>query len=390
MTNAQTLITLLNRYLDGTATPEEVYEVEQWYAGIDNDETAHMQTDVSNDETIREMLQGIKAQIAEQQQQDGKVIQMKSRKRWPLRYISAAAVLIIVAGTVWWALHKPEPASQKMASIEQRYKNDVMPNRNTNTLTLADGTIIPLDGKHTGAIAKQGGSGITNKNGELIYHGGNNPTSYEKLYNVVSAQRGGGHLTTVLSDGTKVWLNAASSLRFPVSFYGNERRVELTGEAYFEVAKNSTMPFIVTAKGAETKVLGTHFNVNAYPDEVFSSTTLLEGSVQVNYKSKSTLLFPGQEAIMPANGGITVSQPDLDVIMAWKEGMFQFNKTRLEDVMRQLSRWYDVDISYEGLPAQKEFGGTVMKDQSLATVLKGLEKSNVHFRIEGRKIIVLP
>jgi transmembrane sensor len=330
MANDQRLITLLNRYLDGTATAEEVNEVEQWYAGIGNEGATHIQATTSDDETIREMLQNIRVQIAVQQGRESKVIQMGSRERRPLRYVSVAAavLLFLIAGTVFLLLPHKQPV--ELASIEQRYRNDVLPNSKSATVTLADGTIIPLDKDHQGKIGQQAGTTISYENGVLVYHAEQNPGSSEKLINIVSAPRGGGHRMIVLPDSTKVWLNAASSLQFLASFSGNERRVELTGEAYFEVAKNKAKPFYVAAKGTETKVLGTHFNVQAYPDETAIATTLVEGSVQVTIQNATRVITPGQQAQMLGNGSITTRQVDSDEVTAWKDGFFNSGEPALK------------------------------------------------------------
>jgi ferric-dicitrate binding protein FerR (iron transport regulator) len=195
----------------------------------------------------------------------------------------------------------------------------------------------------------------------------------------------------MLSDGSKVWLNAASSLRFPASFAGKERKVELLGEAYFEVAKNAAMPFKVKVNGMEVEVLGTHFNINSYENESTVRTTLLEGSVKINNNNSSSLLKPGQQAQVNKAGEIKIiNNVDVEEAIAWKEGKFQFDRADIHDIMRQLARWYDVDVEYKG-SVSSHFGGTISRDVNLSQVLNMLHLTGeVKFQIEDRKVIVMP
>jgi ferric-dicitrate binding protein FerR (iron transport regulator) len=212
----------------------------------------------------------------------------------------------------------------------------------------------------------------------------------EVLYNTVSTPRGGQYQLT-LSDGSKVWLNASSSLRFPTAFPGTERRVEITGEAYFEVAGNESKPFVVDIAGkGEVEVLGTQFNINAYEDEPAIKTTLLEGKVKVSESngSQSSVLKPGQQAQL-ANGIRVMDNVDMEEIMAWKTGWFYFDRQELPAIMRQVSRWYDVDVRYEGRISKKSFSGIVGRDNDIKDVLKIMENAGIRFRIEGSSITVL-
>jgi transmembrane sensor len=193
----------------------------------------------------------------------------------------------------------------------------------------------------------------------------------------------------VLSDGTKVWINAESALKFPPAFTGHERTVELTGEAYFEVAGNADKPFHVIVNGMQVQVLGTSFNVMAYPDESVVRTTLLEGAVRLTQGNHSRLLQPRQQGIVN-NKGITVVDADTDEAIAWKNGYFEFNRSDIRDIMRQLSRWYDTEVIYESKVPDDEFVGKISRDAKLSQVLHILQLSNVHFRIENRKIVVTP
>jgi transmembrane sensor len=214
--------------------------------------------------------------------------------------------------------------------------------------------------------------------------------SSEVVYNTISTPRGGQY-QLMLADGSKVWLNAASSLRFPASFVGKERKVELLGEAYFEVAKNAKMPFKVKVNGMEVEVLGTHFNINSYENESTIRTTLLEGSVKINKNNSSSLLKPGQQAQMNKAGEIKIiNDADVEEAIAWKEGKFQFDRADIHDIMRQLTRWYDVDVEYKGT-VSSHFGGTISRDVNLSQVLNMLHLTGeVKFQVEDRKVVVMP
>jgi ferric-dicitrate binding protein FerR (iron transport regulator) len=221
----------------------------------------------------------------------------------------------------------------------------------------------------------------------LAYNAANG-NSKEIVYNTLSTPRGGQY-QLILQDGTKVWLNSSSSIHFPTTFRGRERKVAITGEAYFEVAKNSAMPFKITVKDVEVRVLGTHFNIMAYDDENSINTTLLEGSVKISKGSSNKMLAPGEESIVNKNGDINVIVADIEEVMAWKNGWFQFNAADIQKVMRQISRWYDVEIVYEGKIPISHFSGMISRGNNISQVLAILKAGGVQLKIEGRKIIVL-
>nr|WP_262909520.1 FecR family protein [Niabella pedocola] len=237
----------------------------------------------------------------------------------------------------------------------------------------------------------QGQAAIVKKNDQLIYNKKQGPASV--FYNTVTTPRGGQYQLT-LEDGSKVWLNAASSIRFPTTFQGKERKIEISGEAYFEIAKDAARPFKVafeTPAGmkSEVTVLGTHFNIMSYNDEKAAKTTLLEGSVSISSNGNTAILTPAQQASQTDRNGITVaSNIDVNEAVAWKNGFFEFHATGLQEVMRQIGRWYDVEISYEGKIPERNFGGKISRQNNAAEVLKILELSQIKFRIEGKKIIV--
>ncbi|MEO6706377.1 MAG: FecR domain-containing protein, partial [Ginsengibacter sp.] len=226
-------------------------------------------------------------------------------------------------------------------------------------------------------------------NGQIAYQHNNGEVSTKMEYNTLSNPRGSKVISMVLSDGSKVWLNAGSSLTYPVSFMGSERRVSVAGESYFEVAHNASMPFIVSNGSVNIRVLGTHFNVDAFEDDGNDiKVTLLEGSVKINNGNATGLLKPGQQASVNKEVKIN-SDVDLNLVMAWKNGYFQFDNASLQNVMKQISRWYDVNVVYEGINRPREFVGEIQRDLTLSEVLKILEKNKVHFKIVGKNLIVM-
>ena len=274
---------------------------------------------------------------------------------------------------------------------------DIPPGRNGAVLTLANGQKIVLDSLENGMVARQNGADVVLKNGELAYDK-TAVTPDELVYNTMTTPKGRQYQLT-LPDGTKVWLNSASSIRFPTAFIGKERRVDIQGEAYFEVAKNAGMPFRVRAgNDMEIEVLGTHFNVNAYENENTLRTTLLEGRVKVtslpgmlHHGTATGVIDPGEQVEITRNEGVTViHNADINKAMAWKNGLFNFEGATLEEVMKQLERWYDIEVVYENGIPNIAFDGKMTKDIPLAGLLVMLEKSKVRFRLEGRKLVVLP
>lgn len=296
--------------------------------------------------------------------------------------VAATIVFLLSAGVLLFWYRSGSEARQHTSALME---NDLPPGGNKATLTLADGRQVELDTLSANEPLKQGASAVLNHTGHLAYTA--EASSEDIAYNVLTTPRGGQYQLT-LADGSKVWLNAASSIRFPTHFIGKERRVQITGEVYFEVAKNAAMPFKVEAGEMEINVLGTHFNVNAYEAV---KTTLIEGSVVIASEDATLILKPGQQALVITSGKIDLlKNPDLDETMAWKNGLFQFNDADIETVMKQIARWYDVEIIYEG-NVTKHFGGTIPRNMSASNVFKALELTGgVHFKIEGKQIIVKP
>lgn len=309
-----------------------------------------------------------------------------SLKSHLLKWISAAAaVLVCLSAGILFFTAKTE----QVPKIAAQHQHMIVPGGNKAMLTLADGSKLPLSEEGIGKIANQGEVLITKTaQGELIYSQGGSAVATGG-YNIIETPRGGQYQVS-LPDGTRVWLNAASSLKYPVVFQGTERRVELNGEAYFEVAKNKKLPFKVFSNQQTVEVLGTHFNINSYPEEGLQKTTLLEGSVRVSLLNSTAILQPGQQAQVRKNQTIAVSEVNTEAVMAWKNGYFRFYQEDIESIMRKVSRWYDVDVEYKGGISQEKFSGTISSAKNIHQVLEMLEATNaVHFKIEGRRIAVM-
>jgi len=310
-------------------------------------------------------------------------------------WAAAAAVLILLAGGVYvWRM----PAKQPAVAVTQP-ESDVAPGGNKAMLILAGGKRIVLDSAANGSIARQGNVNIIKlSNGQLVYN--LNGNAGEIGMNTMATPVGGQYQLT-LPDGTKVWLNAASSITYPTAFAGKERKVSIIGEAYFEVANDKARPFTVNVNNeSEINVLGTHFNVNAYADETAARTTLLEGSVQISShaggRAEQVVIKPGQQAVAQHPGSnaprqiSVVNEPDVEQAIAWKNGRFNFNGADLHTVMRQLTRWYGINVKYEGNVSDEVFQGELTRDLNLSQVLRILGKMEIKFRIEGKTLVVMP
>ncbi|KAA9038661.1 DUF4974 domain-containing protein [Ginsengibacter hankyongi] len=318
------------------------------------------------------------------------VVSLKSRKSassfW-MRVAAAAVILFLAGASVYQLLNKKNEVGTKPVSINE--KHAIVPGGNKAVLIRSDGSKIVLDSIQNGTVLQKGPTKISKQGGLLIYNV-SAPSNPEEavVYNTLSTPRGGQY-QVVLSDGTRVWLNATSSLHFPSAFIGNQRVVELTGEAYFEVAKNKKKPFLVNVGDMQVKVLGTHFNINAYPDEDAIKTSLLEGSVKVTRAAASGILKPGEQAILKnGDGQVEIREANMDEVIAWKNGLFQFDGADIRTIMREIGRWYNVEIIYSGTVPQRQFEGKISRDAQLTDVLQILELNNVKFSIVGNKIIV--
>jgi transmembrane sensor len=320
-----------------------------------------------------------------------KVIQIKPR-RYIIRFAAAAAILL-VAGTAYWFIKSNKPAPE--LSIAQKTKNDVAPGGNKAMLTLANGSKIVLDSAANDTILNEGSAIVANASGRLAYNA-TKALVPEVLYNTLTTPRGGQYQLT-LPDGTKVWLNAASSIKYPIAFTGKDRTVEMTGEAYFEVAHNAKQPFKVKTKNQLIQDIGTEFNVNTYVDEVAEKTTLIQGVIEVSATAGTSTAIPmrlsrGEQAMVEAGsetGGIRLNKnPDLDETIAWKEGFFHFESADLKTILRQFARWYDIEVVYEGQTPTDKYFSIVKRNSTLSQVLNALQAGGVRFKIEGRTLTV--
>ncbi len=301
---------------------------------------------------------------------------------------AAAAVILIALITL---LYKSfNPSEDRRAD----HVADIAPGGNKAVLRLSDGSVIALDSAGKGILAHQGNTSILKSGGgQLTYNTRSSGTykSSEQMYNVLSTPRGGQY-RLLLPDGTKVWLNAASLIRFPAAFTGEERKVSISGEVYFEVARNRKMPFLVEAGGVLVRVLGTHFNVKAYPDEEIIQTSLTEGLVKLQSNAVSVELKPGYKASIPVKGReFSVTPANLKIDLAWKDGVFRFDNADMKDVLKEISRWYDVEIIMDERVSSHAFVGEIDRHSNLSEVLLILEAGGeVKFDIQGKKLIVKP
>jgi transmembrane sensor len=369
---------LILKYLDGTATKEEEAIVKHWY--------------------ISHQLKDLKPLSEEEQTEDINSIirfldaQQLTRKRsmfWP-RFAATASILFVVGMFSYFLLSR----QQQAANAPYAYKNDIAPGGKTAILTLGNGKRIVLNDSVNGTIANQGYNIINAHNGQLVYQrspdaSGNRTVTYDTL----TIPKGGTYSIT-LPDGSKVWLNSYTAIRYPGTFTGGYRKVDLLyGEAYFEVVHNDKTPFQVIANEQVIEDVGTHFNINVYPDEATGKTTLIEGRIKLSFNHQSSLLAPGEQAEVDNESKklSIISHADVNAAMAWKNGQFVFAGQSIQSIMRDISRWYNVDIVYQGVPAKNDYIGEFSRYKNVSEVLKVLELTKtVHFKVEGRTITVMP
>ncbi|MCZ4223675.1 FecR family protein [Pedobacter rhodius] len=382
---------LLEKYRDGLCTEQEKALVESWHLS----ELSEKKSELNHNDIIEartQIWQAIEAKT-----------ELKSRKNYTLWLkVASAAVVLFFIGFVINNQIKKQIKGQSLAKNKQEI---IKPGGNKAILTLADGSKISLSDATNGVIANQAGINITKtKNGELIYTVVSTTAEKTKnLYNTIETPRGGQYQIN-LPDGTKVWLNAESSLKYPTAFNNEERLVQLKGEAYFEVTKlltknGSRVPFKVNSeigegRNQQVEVLGTHFNINAYLNEPNNKTTLLEGKVRILNLSSlaSDILKPGQQSLIAASSpAVLIKNVDAEDAVTWKDGFFSFNDENLQTIMNKISRWYNVDIAYRGAKMDKLFGGRISRFNSVNEVLETLQATgDVHFKIEERRILVMP
>ncbi len=309
-------------------------------------------------------------------------------KPW-FRYAAAAVIIFGALGS--FLLLQNKKANTTPVSIAKTQTKDIAPGSNKAILTLGNNSKIILDSAANGRLAQQGSTTIIKQtNGELVYNtSSEKPNSTAIAFNTLTTPRGGQYQLT-LPDGTKAWLNAGSSITYPTSFAGNRRKVTITGEVYFEVVHNASKPFSVSVRGMEVEDIGTHFNINAYTDETTIRTTLLEGKVRVKLNRQSKILVPGQQAriIQEPSNQILIKAINTEDAVAWKNGFFHFDQANIESVMRELSRWYDIEVQFEKPVSDHLYGGKISRNLNLSQVLEILKTNNVHFKADGRKITV--
>ncbi|MGF7037524.1 FecR family protein [Mucilaginibacter lappiensis] len=385
MITKEEFLTLYEKFNNGQCTPAEKELLDTYV-----DEIKLLEGEWNND-LIKE--EDVHARIWQRLSESRRVVPIASQKSNKYLWLKVAAVLLLsfLVGLFFINNEKPKP-QPTMAKIKQKV---ILPGGNKAYLTMADGSRIILnDAKNGDLVTKPGLKVSKTTNGMLVYHFNKTPdntsVNTKPEYNTITTPRGGQY-QVILDDGTKVWLNAASSLRFPQAFTSKQREVELTGEAYFEVAKNKARPFMVQANGTQVQVLGTHFNVNAYGDNNDVTTTLLEGSVRLAHGNSVVMLVPGQQGAAANSGAvIKVSMADIQQTMAWKNGFFIFHDLNIVEVMKQVSRWYDVDVEYQGDVTNNEFGGTVSKYKNINELLDIMQLTrSIHYKIDGRRVIIM-
>lgn len=303
--------------------------------------------------------------------------------------VAAAAVLVLAVSVAGWKLLHNDENTAPEKVVATTHGNDVQPGSTRAQLLMGDGTAVNLDELSEQGLEEKDGTRIGKNKGQLVYDAADG-AGKELIFNTLTTPRGGEYKVT-LPDGSRVWMNAGSSLRFPTRFNGSDRTVYLTGEAYFEVAQNPTQPFLVQMpNGLKVAVLGTGFNIMAYEDESALNTTLVTGKVKViSPDGKDVVLLPSQQAVLSRkNGQMKVEEADVDKVIAWKGGMFEFDDDDLSTVMRQLSRWYDVDVKYSGPIPDKHYTGSIRKLSTLSQALRILKTAGIRFTIDGRQIIV--
>lgn len=391
---------LFYRFFDKVASPAEKDELMKLLSDADNDEkvknlmrkTWAGMTDNKefyNSEQSQDMLQEILTHRAPEIPLEKPV---SKKNFFKLSYFAAAASVLLIAGYGLFKFYYANPKTPAFVQnkIDTGKQDHILPGANKAYLTLSNGSVILLDTAKNGRLTREGNTEIVKADGEVFYDKYQLNKDGTIAFNTISTPRGGQYQIG-LPDGTKVWLNAASSLRFPVSFTGEYREVYLTGEAFFEVTKKETQPFRVkTKEDMDIEVLGTSFNVMAYDDEDIIKTTLIEGSVKIYKDNGDVNLYPNQQAVLiKNNSSLTLAEGNIEEAIAWKEGRFYFNDEDILSIMRKLSRWYNIDVYYSGKIPRGHYAGTIKRQADISRVLEMLElPGGVKFDIEERKIIV--
>jgi len=363
---------------NGTATEKEVAEYNYYYNKLQEKLEGNNLEFISEEYTERELLSKINNRINFKRTINYSV----------LLKVAASVLLFCLTSLAYYIYTTKKTQTTYDVAVVNRIK-PFLPGGNRAILILANGSKIALNNATNGTISKQGNVIVSKKDSQLFYQSASNQNKATGFNTVITPN--GGQYQLTLQDGSKVWLNSSSTLKFPVAFSGNERDVELTGEAYFEVAKNKKMPFKVKLPNHnQVEVLGTHFNINAYTDEAAIKATLLEGSIKVSSRRSENTIKPGQQAVILFKSSeiSMVDNIDEEEVMAWKNGLFKFDNTDADVALRQMARWYDVEIVYAGRIPQKHFGGEIPKNINSAQIFKMLKYYGIRLHTEGRKIII--
>ena len=358
---------LIARYISGEITSaeklrlREMLDRQEGLEALDpilKDNFAKAENNFASEKQTQQFLHTLNSKIAASEgASSSKEVKLFRWKNW----VAAASLVIAVGVGATYVSNKELPTEPQTVTVVPQLK-EISPAVSGAILTLADGSEIVLDSLGNGQIAQQSNTTISNQAGQLVYKSNNGASSVYNTMTTPKAQK----YSLQLADGTKVWLNASSSIKFPTAFSGNTRQVSITGEAYFEVSPDKKRPFIVDVKGMQIEVLGTHFNVNSYNDEEVIRTTLIEGSVVITQSMKSKKLYPGQQAMVNNMGDISLEKNvNISQVMSWKNGLFYFENSSLQEVMREISRWYDVEVVYQNAIPERKFEGEIQRNLKL-------------------------
>lgn len=379
MITKEEYLDLYERSLKGDCSPDELELLQQY------EDDFCFSDEAETDEAIQEKIYNrLSASISREE---------KVKRLFPWKAVAAAAAILLVMASGFLYLNgRLSHRNRPVAAVPRTLQHNIAPGGNKATLILGDGTKVDLNKATEGKIAAQGNTMVNKSgNGQLVYQlADQTPSSSTTVFNTLAIPRGGQYNLT-LPDGSRIWMNAASRLRFPTEFTGKERIVELEGEAYFEVAHNQRQPFIVKVKGMQVEVLGTQFNVMAYADEACITTTLLDGKVKLHSNlTQEVILKPGQQGVFTGNNNFKVNKADIEQAMSWKNGYFVFNDEDLTSIMRKISRWYNVDIAYSSGTKKLSFMGSISRFKNVTEVLNMLALTGtVQFKVDAEKITVI-
>jgi ferric-dicitrate binding protein FerR (iron transport regulator) len=393
----QQIQAILKKHLEGELTEAEQQQLQQWLKQSAANQSLFDK--INHPDYLPVQLEKMEAfdedRVWQRIERAAALAPVKQMPLWRRSMSWAATILLLIlAGAGYWIVtqknDKPTIAQTQHKTLDKQ----VLPGKEGAILTLADGRQVLLDSVKQGMLATQHSTKLMVQDGRLVYKDG---TPYDEsaaipVSNTITTTKGR-YYQLILPDGSGVWLNAASSITYPVAFTGSSREVSITGEVYFEVAKDKSRPFRVTANEVQVEVLGTHFNINGYTNESNTSITLLEGSVKVSgnkAKYQPLILAPGQQARIGGQGLELVPKANIDEVMAWKNGTFSYQDADIQTVMRQMERWYDIEVKFEGRIPADRFTGKVPRSANLSQVLRILKLSDVNIRMDGKTLTISP